>query len=264
MSEPVFRPRSVTEILDASVKIYRDNLATLVTISLVLLLPFNILGVALGPAARIVMNLLQALVYPIVIAMIVGVVDDVLHGRPADTSSALRRVQGKTGLLISISIAQGLVTMLGFLLLVIPGVLFAVWYFAAPMTAVVEGASDVGSAFTRSKSLAKGHFGHVFGTMVLAYLGVILVAIAFAFMLGLVTALLGVPSSVIDLVSSAAFDAVFPVVAVASTLLYFDLRVRNDAYDVERLVGELPNDGVSAGPGAPGSGTTSRPGSRTV
>lgn len=264
MNEPIFRPRSATEILDASVKLYRDNLATLVTISLVLLLPFSIIAALLGPGGKALINLVQGLIYPIVIAMIVGVVDDVLHGRPADTSTALRRVDGKVGLLIGIAFAQGILTMLGFLFLIVPGLLVWVWYFAAPMTAVVEGTDSVGSAFNRSKALAKGQFGHVFGTMLLAWFAVTVVFLAFALMLGFVAGLVGLPKPAIDVIGSASFAAVFPVVAVVSTMLYFDLRVRNDAYDVESLVAELPSGGVAPGAGAPSSGTAARPGSRTL
>ena len=263
MTEPIFRPRSATEIVDASVKIYRDNLAPLVTISLVLLVPAYLIGTLLGTFGSFLSSILQALVGPIVVAMIVGAVDDALHGRPVDTSTALDRVRGRAGLLIGIAFVQGLLTVLGLVLLVVPALFVVVWTFAAPMTVVVENVREVGTAFSRARALARGHFGHVLGTLLLSYIAVIFVAFAFSFVLGLVGGLLHVPNQVLRLLGSATFAALFPVVAVSSALLYFDLRVRNDAYDVESLVAELPNDGVSAGPGAPGSGATPRPGSRT-
>jgi hypothetical protein len=264
MTEPVFRPRSATEIVDAAVKIYRDNLAPLVTISLVLLVPFYVLGMLLGTVGALVAGLGRALMTPIVVAMIVGAVDDALHGRPVDTSSALDRVRGRAGLLIGIAFAQGILTFLGFVLLIIPGLLAMVWTFAAPMTVVVENVGDTGTAFSRARALARGQFGHVLGTLLLAYLAVIFVTYAFSFIVGFVGVLVHVPVAVLGLIASAVFAALFPVVAVASALLYFDLRVRNEAYDVESLVSELPNDGVGAGPGAPTSGAAPRPGSRTL
>lgn len=253
MTEPVFRPRTPTEIIDAAVRLYRANLAAFATVSVVMLLPFNILGEALGPGWAVLVGLVQGLVTPIVIAVLVGVVDDVLHGRPASTSAALARLRGRMGLIVSIAIAQGILTMLGLVLLVVPGLIAMVWTFAAPMTVVIEGVRDVGTAFSRARALARGHFGHVLGTLMLTYLGMFLVVFALAVGLGIVAGLLHLPTHLISLLGSAVFAVIFPVVAVASTMLYFDLRVRSDAYDLESMIAQLPGAPVVPGAGAPGS-----------
>lgn len=262
MTEPVFRPRSAVEILDASVRLYRANLPTLITISLVLFLPFDIIGAAGGKGTKSLMNLVQALIGPLVVAVIVGVVDDVLHGRPANTSAALDRIRGKTGLLIGIAFAQGFLTIVGLVALIIPGLLVIAWTFAAPMAVVVEGVDGIGEAFSRARALARGHFGHVLGTIVLAYVAVLFGVVVLAMAVGLVLGLLAVPEAAIDLLGAAIFAAIYPVAAVASTLLYFDLRVRADAYDVESMMTDLPARPVVPGAGAPGTAAPQAP-SRT-
>lgn len=262
MNEPVFRPRSAVEILDASVRLYRANLPTLITISLVLFLPFDIIGAAGGPGTKLVMNVVRALIGPLVAAVIVGVVDDVLHGRPANTSGALDRIRGKTVLLIGVAFAQGVLTILGLVALIIPGLLAIVWTFAAPMAVVIEGVDGLGEAFSRARALARGHFGHVLGTIILAYVAVFFVVVVAAMVLGIVLGSVAFPRAAIGLLGSAIYDAIYPVVAVALTLLYFDLRVRTDAYDVESMMSDLPTRPVAPGAGAPGTAAPQAP-SRT-
>ncbi len=60
-----------------------------------------------------------------------------------------------------ISILTSLVTMAGFLLLVVPGIIFAVWFSLAPYVLVSEGLKGK-KALSRSRQLVKGNWGKVF------------------------------------------------------------------------------------------------------
>jgi hypothetical protein len=152
--------------------------------------------------------------------VLVKAVEDVRDGR-ADLSvretleSALPKINvlSATGLLASIAIG------LGFLLLIVPGViLLTIWSVIVPAI-MLEGAGVFG-AFSRSQELVRGQGMNVFA--------VILATIALLIVAGLVLGLVFQPidpewleSVVVNVVANTVFA---PFTAVAWTLMYFRLR----------------------------------------
>jgi hypothetical protein len=87
-------------------------------------------------------------------------VADVYLGRPTGVGSAYRRVMGRTLRYLGIIIGVGLITILGFVFLIIPGVYFLITYSLAIVAAANE---DLGwtKATNRSKELVKGSRGRM-------------------------------------------------------------------------------------------------------
>ncbi len=61
-----------------------------------------------------------------------------------------------------ISILVGLITFIGFIFLIVPGIVFAIWFSFAAFILVVEGAKGM-SALLKSKEYVKGRWWPVFG-----------------------------------------------------------------------------------------------------
>jgi len=81
------------------------------------------------------------------------------------------------GAVLWTTILTGVVIFVGFLLLIIPGIIFSIWYLFAVMISVVEGKSG-GDALRRSKELVRGRGWTVFMRIVVAYLFVLLISLA--------------------------------------------------------------------------------------
>lgn len=64
-----------------------------------------------------------------------------------------------------VSLAVGLVIAGGFILLIVPGILFMFWY-AVSLPARVDGSDSVRAAMSRSKQLTKGNYGTIFALFI--------------------------------------------------------------------------------------------------
>jgi hypothetical protein len=127
---------------------------------------------------------------------------------------------------------------LWFVFLVIPGILAMCWTFAAPMSVVVERVAGVSNAIDRSEQLTRGQFSHVLRTIILAWI-IVVVLLSASFGIGVVGALVGLGQHVTDFLGQWVWLLAMPVVSVASGILYFDLRIRTEAYDIEQLTQTL-------------------------
>jgi hypothetical protein len=115
------------------------------------------------------------------------------------------------GVLAAIGIA------IGFVLLIIPGlILITIWAVVAPAI-VVEGRGAI-EAFGRSRELVRGHGWPVFGAILVAYLTVVVVSFVTA---GIGDAIGGDAGHIIlgtigDILAA-------PVLALVASMLFFDL-----------------------------------------
>jgi Uncharacterised protein family (UPF0259) len=246
MSEPMFRPRSAIEIVDLGFSIYRAHFGPLAAIWLALLGPFDVAGALIGGEIGTAISNLSGFMIPVAVGATVAVVSDAMHGRPVSIAGAFRQISGRTGTLLLVAFTQSILTFLGAILLIIPGVVVYCWVFAAPMTVVVERVNETTGAITRSKQLARGQFWHILGTLLTSWLifGVVLIAAGMGFALigGFVT----ISETINNLVTAWAVILALPITGAVSGALYFDLRVRTDAYDVERLAQVLDENAAES------------------
>lgn len=99
------------------------------------------------------------------------------------TQASLREVFGfawkKLWIFSLLSIVVGIITGLGFLLLIIPGILFLVWFRFSSFEIMTKEVG-VGEAMGNSKKLVSGRFWPVFGRILVFGIFGILVSIAFS------------------------------------------------------------------------------------
>jgi hypothetical protein len=117
-----------------------------------------------------------------------------------------------------ISLLAGFITLIGFLLFIIPGIIFAVWFSLAVYILVAEDLTGM-KALSRSKQLVSGFWWKVFWR----FLIIGLIAIIFSLIISLFEELIGIPQEIS--ISSIILSLFFtPFAATYTFLIYEDLR----------------------------------------
>jgi hypothetical protein len=178
-------------------------------ISVILTALFGVVGAILAAAVSIVgLFLLQG--------ALVTAVSDIRDGR-ADLSvgDTFRKAQPFLGRIAGASILAGIGIALGFVALIIPGlILMTIWLFIIPV--IVLENSSIGDSFGRSRELVRGYGMNVFGVIALT----ILLIIVFGIVLGIL--LLFLPDELSRFISDVVSGTVTaPFITLTWTLLYF-------------------------------------------
>ncbi|HWD75640.1 MAG TPA: hypothetical protein VG371_10900 [Solirubrobacteraceae bacterium] len=198
-------------------EIYRDQTAVLVgTAAVLFALQLAVLLVL--PGASIAITILFWALNVLYQGMVVGLVQDLETGRrDHSVADLLRSVEPVLLPLMGVSVLYAVGVAIGFVLLIIPGlILLVMWSVVAPVTVVER--PGVLAAFARSRELVRGNGWAVFGVIVLLGLAVVVVSVA----AGLAAASLGsVGGAVIEWAVTA---AVAPLAALSASVLYFALR----------------------------------------
>jgi hypothetical protein len=243
---PALRPLSLGEVLDVSFGLYRSLFAPLLVIAVICQSLPMALGVYIGLSGVLFVNLGLSLVYG-VLAVILGslgvaastfVVSDAYLGRETSAVVALHRALALLGRLVVISLLSSLLIGIGFMLLIVPGVILLSGLVLSTVVAVLEAPPSATAAMGRSWELTRGFRGKVFLTLVVAFLLLLVPSIA----LGGVEALMGGGGGVALVV--VALEAIlqiliYPFLYVVMTVLYYDLRVRKEGFDLELLASSL-------------------------
>jgi hypothetical protein len=175
----------------------------------------GLLGI-LGALLAAIVGIVAAFVLQ---ATLIKAVEDVRDGVAdlslGDTVQAARPYVGRVA---GASILAGIGIAIGLVLVIIPGLfLLTIWCLIVPVI-VLENAS-VGQSFGRSQQLVKGYGWHVFGTLVLVFLILIVVNIVISVVLS------ALPQELANAISSIISGTfVAPFLALVLTMGYFRLR----------------------------------------
>jgi hypothetical protein len=158
-------------------------------------------------------------------------------GHSTDWRHSLAYAWHRFGSLLWLSILTGILVLIGYILLIIPGIYLTVAWLVAVPVLMFEGTGGTG-ALGRSRELVSGHWWMLFGALLVGI--VIVVGISFA-----VGAIIGgIANSgsvnVILILSglSRAISAIFtyPIVAAISAVAYVELRAAKEHIPPNRLV----------------------------
>ena len=233
---------------------YRDQAALLLPAALAVFLPVAIInaligsaGVALGVFLTVVsfaFTLVASFWYQ---GMVVEAARDMQDGvRDFDIGGLFRSVTPVLGALIGAGILAGLSIALGFLLLVVPGLILLTWWAVVAPVVVIER-PGITAALGRSRALVRGNGWPVFGVLALlvilqALLGAVLGAlIGGAGGTGVGSALAGLIANVL----------IAPLSGLAAATMYLRLRRIHGEPDVPGGVRGTAGSGLGSGP-APG------------
>lgn len=296
-ARPDLRPLGVGEMVDGAIRLYRNHFLTLIKISASVLGPIGLielLAVAtVGPVDMTSMlvvdpeatptEVLEPLIpmYTVLgVTAILSFLGSVLV-QAASLTALAQSYQGaepewRTSLasgarrflaLMVATIILSLASGVGLLFCLIPGIFLFTMWTVTPAALVTEQLGPI-SALGRSFRLVRGRFWPVLGAVVLAYLLYVVVSQIIGTITGVVT-VFGVANSdqfsflpavlgnvLVSIVSA-------PFLAAMVTIIYFDLRVRKEGYDLELMARDLerlegsrpparPEDTDPFGLGSPG------------
>jgi hypothetical protein len=148
------------------------------------------------------------------------------------------------------TILVSIVCFLGFIACIAPGVIFAIWFALTSQSIVIERLGPV-AGMSRSKQLVSGNLGKVFGTTFIAGLIASLASGLFQVIGALLTGGIG-PSTTVtaatirELFSLAGQALGMPISASVAILLYYDLRIRKEGFDLQMLAQTLGTQGMPA------------------
>lgn len=285
------RPLGVGELLDASIKLVRRHFKALALVTLLASIPIEILSGLITAATtefcrgagcanefeadtvylweddvayyggRVVIGLLAALQFVVVQVACFRILAEGYLGRSVGAGASVRYAlsRGWATVWLTVLLLAGLVV--AFLALLLPGIWLAVaWSVAIPVLLVERTAGA--AALRRSFQLVRGLWWSTFARLLVATL---LIGVATAAIGGGLVALLlfaveeasyaglvlgGIINVVIEILTT-------PFLAAVATLIYFDLRVRKEGFDLAVLA-ERMGGGEATEPAAPAS-AASRP-----
>ena len=278
MKRQQLRPLSIGETIDAVFTIYRSHFVVLITIVAVVLVPILLLqgilelafinnlvetdpeditslGDIFSPGAVVASFLLGLLGWAanaLASGAVVKAVSDTYLGREPDWRQSIQFALTKLAPLMLGSLLFGIGVAFGLVLLIVPGIILAVsWAVFAPAI-IIEDAGATGG-LGRSWQLIGGRRWPVFGTFVVLYVIILVVSAIFSLILGgLLQAGSGgdytFGNTILDIVVGV---LTAPLLAIATVVVYFDLRVRKEAFDVQLLAQQIGEPAPPVDPGMP-------------
>ncbi|MHB8243617.1 MAG: YciC family protein [Solirubrobacteraceae bacterium] len=201
--------------------IYVDQASVLMPAAAVVFVFTGVVSTLLTNASsglRFIALLISLIATTLFTGMVVELVADVQDGRrDASPSQLLRAVTPVIGRLILVAFVAALGVLVGFILIVVPGlILITLWSVAAPVV-VLERPPGLG-ALGRSRELVRGNGWQVFG--VLFVLNILVAIVAGAIEIGADSAGTGVGIVVTVIVGV----LTAPLAALGAAVVYFDLR----------------------------------------
>jgi hypothetical protein len=255
------RPLSLGEILDRTFTLYRKNFLLffgIAAIPQIFVLAIQLGILYLGPAQKPGTSLFSFSTSTIVIALITFIavivaalfahggsiyaVSEIYLGRRISITEALGKVRSNIGFLVGVMLLNGLVIVLCLILLIIPGIYMACRLITCIPCALIEekGPRD---SLSRSFSLTKGFAGRGFMIYLVYFVIALIVGMLFSlpFSALILTAtgnltMVLIWAAIAQVGSTFATAITMPVFLISSTIFYYDLRVRKEAFDIQFMM----------------------------
>jgi hypothetical protein len=243
------RPRSATEIVDASFQLLRLHFVELTTLSVAAHLPVLIVRLAtaalspgdstmVDPSRELLalpLTLLAGLMQFAAPLPTIVAASQVYLGDAYDPRAAVRRAMKRFWTTLAALIMRQILIFLGMFAFLIGG--FYVWLRYAPISAVsLLEDSDSSKTASRTWALTRDSAGHVFLVwlpMVFVYLAMLAIGYWMVFT-GSGSMLLKHPNE-FAVFQTAGSALLYPIISVVTVVLYYDLRTRKEGFDVEMM-----------------------------
>ena len=210
---------SIGELLKISWSMIKNNIVSLLGIIALYLV------VAIGVEGLPGIFKVFALPITIIIPLITGIglifaINNILEGNPVDIKESYKTGFKKFFPYVWIIILVFLAVFGGALLLIIPGIIFGVWFSLASYIYIIEGTGGTG-ALKRSKQLVKGNWwyvlgaplvcGIIYGICIYLPFGILFAILMFGLKLpaNICTAVFSIPAGLIMITSTAVYVLMF-------------------------------------------------------
>jgi uncharacterized membrane protein len=238
-------------VLDKAFRLYLQNFALMIGLSAILNIPLlaftmffgggrispNSVNVAGIMIALLVFVLAMLVIVPLITGATTAAVSDIYLGNMVTAGSALSAAWRKAWTLLKTQFIVGLIVGVGILLIIVPGILWALSYALVAPVIMIEGTTSGSEVRRRSWELVRGNRGKVFlilfALIVIQWLvgvgiGIISVIGQFGFGASNITMISQVLNGIVSILLT-------PMSAIAVTLLYYDFRIRKEGFDLEML-----------------------------
>ena len=258
-SSPRFEPMTTGMLLDRAFRLYTGNFSLMLGISAAAYVPFYLIMLAvessLGgslPSREVGLSTLlfqlvflmlwASIAFPIASGATTYAISERYLGSDVTIGDALRRGLSHFWPLSIAQITATIRVMFGFLLLIIPGILWMLSYSLIVPAIAVEGQRALPS-LRRSRDLIKGYRGKAFCILLV----VNLLQLVLTGGVGMITRLLFSGESESGAILSSALNnllSIFltPLGIIAAILLYYDMRIRKEGFDLEMLSRALASE----------------------
>ena len=257
MTVAEMKPRDLGDIVGETFEIYRRNFLRLIVIvaivevilyllSWVWLLPLVMTGESIDVLVLFiviaVILVVSFVAYALIEGALIHAVSEQSLGQTIGIGRAYRFAWRRLGAMIGAAILAGLAEIgMAITIIGIPAAIyFGVRWIFIWQAALFEGVGPR-AALSRSSDLVRGNWWRVGG--ILFVVGII--AGAISWVLGLILGLIPVVGEIIGIILPT------PIAITGATLLYYDLRVRREGYNLEKMASEL---GIAKEPSQTGTG----------
>jgi len=269
------RPLSLGEILDRTFTLYRRHFLLFLGLSgipQVLVLALGLAqtmytpmypqipatGFRMFSATNLIFMLVTLLVTMVAYLLSQGgtvlAVSEIYLGRPTTVGESLRRVWDEIGTMFGVVFLNGLAVGVGFILLIIPGIYLMCRLLVAVPAALIEKRGAVES-LERSFGLTRDNAGRAFLIMLLSAVITYAADMLFTFPFGVGIALsmrdysmLRTWTAMSQIGGTVGSILTVPVLLIATSVFYYDLRVRKEAFDLQIMLNPESQAGPRMGP----------------
>jgi hypothetical protein len=268
---------SFADLLDGAFRLLRANLATIVLVTAVFIVPLQLISAFLsrdlfggrgifdviddpslaqqsadsdvsaiqlfgtGSAA-----LIGLLITPFVGGVITKVVSASYLGQQLSAGQALRATARRFGALLMVAILVHLVELVGFVLLILPSLVAMAFYICTTPAVMVEELGPI-KAMRRSFALVRRRFWPVLGIAVVSGLMAFILSYILGSPFTFAGQAIGLHWGFILVAIGRILPALVatPFVTIVATLIYFDARIRHEGFDLQMMArgiggGEAP------------------------
>ncbi len=246
MAQRILRPLSYADMFDELFDLYKNNFLLFTGIVAIFYLPLNILVYGFGGiiVGGWILAALEILFNFIIVAATTWAVAQCYLGNKVTIREAYASIRGRIISLFALLFLSGLFILLG-MALIVPGIMLAFSYAFVTEVFIIEHKCGR-DAMRRSGLLARGNWWRIIAVSVVA--GILVSAVS-----GLMTGLMqyalmrvsngpipaGPLGAIYGLVAGVSNVITTPVQVMALVLLYYDIRVRKEGFDVEMLAASL-------------------------
>jgi len=262
------RPMSLGEVLDRTFTLYREHFllfAGITSLPYLGLLAFRFLALlaqrsairgagsapSLGAIGGILLGsfgvgILMILAVGIAHAATVWTVSELYLGRNPTVRDAYANSKSRALAVVGISIMVGIATGIGLIFLIIPGIYLACRLAVSVPAAIIEKQSPVAS-MERSMELTNGQVWPMFLLLLLVFVltyiigGVLqLPVFVFAFKAAMTKQQVSLGMSIYSIIAEFLSQVlVGPIGTISASLMYYNLRVQKEGFDIQHLLSSL-------------------------
>ena len=251
-SMPRFEAMTTGVLLDRAFRLYTSNFSLMLGITAAAYVPFYLIMVIIesrvgvnvqAPSGglstllfQIVFMILRAsIAFPIASGAATYAISERYLGNEVTIGEALRLALSRFCTLSIAQITATIRVLFGFLLLIVPGILWMLSYALIVPAVLIEGQNATPS-LRRSRDLVKGHRGKVFCVMFIINLLQGILALGVSMVSGMIFNSDSAGGAVLNSAMNNLLSIFLtPLGIVATILLYYDMRIRKEGFDLEML-----------------------------